>query len=73
MEYRIIELLKDIKGLIVGQEKSDRWMDIKEASEYSAISKTTLRRNIKEGHLQASNRLGKTLIKQSHIEAFLNG
>ena len=49
MEYRIVELLKEIKGLLVGQEKTDKWIDIKEASEYCSVSPTTLRRNVERG------------------------
>ena len=73
MEYRIVELLKEIKGLIVGQEKTDKWIDIKEASEYSCLSPTTLRRNVKWGKLKASNKLGKTLFRKEDLEDFLNG
>ena len=49
MEYRIVELLKEIKGLLVGQEKKDRWVDINQASEYCSVSPTTLRRNVERG------------------------
>ena len=54
MEYRIVELLKEIKGLLVGKEKTDKWIDIKEASEYCSVSPTTLRRNVDSGKLNAS-------------------
>ena len=73
MEYRIVELLKEIKGLLVGQEKTDKWIDIKEASEYCSVHPSTLRRNIASGQLNASNKLGKTLFKQSELEVWLNG
>ena len=59
--------------MILGKPKADRWLNIKEASEYSNLSPATLRRNIKSNKLKASNRLGKTLLKTSEIEAFLNG
>ena len=73
MEYRIVELLKEIKGLIVGQEKTDKWIDIKEASEYCSVSPTTLRRNVDSGKLNASKQLGKMLFKESDLEQWLNG
>ena len=73
MEYRIVELLKEIKGLLVGQEKSDKWIDIKEASEYCSVSTQTLRRNIKSNKLKASNALGKLLFKESELESWLCG
>ena len=72
MEYRIVELLKEIKGLLVGQEKSDKWIDIKEASEYCSVSPTTLRRNVAKGELSASSKLGKMLFKESDLEEWLN-
>ena len=73
MEYRIVELLKEIKGLLVGKEKTDKWIDIKEASEYSSVSPTTLRRNVDSGKLNASKQLGKMLFKESDLEQWLNG
>ena len=71
-EYRIIEMLKDIKSLIVGKETNDKWLDINEASKYTSLSKVTLRRNVASGKLKASNNLGKTLFKQSELESWLN-
>tara|TARA_Y100000592_G_C5229575_1_gene203226 strand:+ start:86 stop:307 length:222 start_codon:yes stop_codon:yes gene_type:complete len=73
MEYRIVELLKEIKGLLVGQEKKDRWVDINQASEYCSVSPTTIRRNVERGHLNASKKLGKMLFKESDLEQWLNG
>jgi len=71
MEVRIIELLKEIKSLLVG-DKSDKWMDINEASNYCSVHPSTLRRNVASGQLRASNKLGKTLFKQSCLERWLN-
>ena len=74
MEFRIIELLKEIKDLLISKpEHTDKWMGINEASEYCNCSATTLRRAIKRGELDASSRLGKTLFKRSSLESFLNG
>jgi len=72
MEYRVIELLQEIKTLITGN-KQDKWMDINQASKYVACHPSTLRRNIASGQLKASNKLGKTLVKQSSLEVWLNG
>ena len=71
MEVRIVELLKEIKSLITGN-KSDKWMDINEASKYCSVHPSTLRRNVANGSLKASNKLGKTLFKVSSLEAWLN-
>jgi hypothetical protein len=72
MEVRIIELLKEIKGLITG-DKQDKWMDINQASKYVECHPSTLRRNVASGQLKASNKLGKFLFKQSDLELWLNG
>ncbi len=55
MEYRIVELLKEIKSLITGN-KEDKWMDINEASKYCSCHPSTLRRNVASGQLSCSNK-----------------
>ena len=35
MEYRIVELLKEIKGMLTGNKPNDKYLDVKDASEYS--------------------------------------
>ena len=72
MEYRILELLKDIKGLITKQPKEDKWLDIHQASNYTNLSKSTIRRYVKMNKLKASNKLGKTLFRKSELENFLD-
>ena len=71
-DYRTIELLRELKTLILGQPKKDKWIDINEASEYTSVSSSTLRRNIKDGNLKASKKLGKILFKKSDLESWLN-
>lgn len=71
-EKRVIALLKDIKCLINNQKMEDKWLDISQASKYTSLSKETLRRSVKSGHLKASNKVGKTLFKQSNLESWLN-
>ena len=72
MEYRIIELLKDIKSLITNQPKEDKWLDIHQASNYTNLSKSTLRRYVKDSKIKASNKLCKTLFRKSELESFLD-
>ena len=72
MEYRVIELLQEIKSMMLGEKKQDRWMDINKASKYCDVSCTTLRRNVKENRLSASKKLGKLLFKESELEIWLN-
>ena len=72
-EYRIIEMFEEIKTLIMGKPKQEKWIGIKEASEYCGVSTATLRRNISQNKLNASNATGKTLFKKSDLEEWLNG
>jgi excisionase family DNA binding protein len=72
MEYRVIELLKEIKGLLTNGIEEDKWIDIKKASQYCGISTSTIRRNIKDKKLKASSRTGKLLFKQSELENWLS-
>ena len=46
-EYRIIEMFEEIKTLIMGKPKQEKWIGIKEASKYCGVSTATLRRNVK--------------------------
>jgi excisionase family DNA binding protein len=72
MDFKIIEILNDIKSMI--ENKSlNRWMDIKEVSEYTSLSNSTIRRAIQRGMLKASNSTGKLLFKVSNVDRWLNG
>jgi excisionase family DNA binding protein len=71
MEARVISLLNDIKLLLTNKETSDKWLDIKGASEYCSLSPMTLRRNVWSGKLKASKVTGKMLFKRSELETFL--
>ena len=42
------------------------------ASKYTSLSKATLRRSVKSGDLKASNKVGKTMFKQSALESWLS-
>ena len=47
--------LQEIKSLIMGKPKQERWIGINEASKYAGCSSQTLRRNIKSQKLKASS------------------
>ena len=72
MEYRIVELLKEIKDMLIGKPKNNGYMDISEASQYCSVSISTIRRNVKDQKLKASTNLGKLLFKKSDLEYWLN-
>ena len=57
----------------VKKTNPSRYMDISEVSEFSGVSKSTIRRNVKDGKISASNTTGKLLFKVSDVENWLNG
>ena len=73
MEYKIVELLKEIKSMIQGKKSEDGWMDIKKTSDYTAVSRSTIRRAMQNRSLKASKTTGKLLFKVSDVERWLNG
>ena len=72
-EYRVIELLQELKSIMLGKKKDDSWMDINKASKYCDVSCATLRRNVESNRLKASKQTGKMLFKKSELEEWLNG
>jgi len=72
MEIRILELLNEIKSLIRGKV-NERWLTLKEVSEYTSLSESTLRRAIQKGVLKSSNKTGRLLFKVSSVDRWLNG
>ena len=72
-QYRVIELLQELKSLIVGKPKQDRWVGISDASKFCGLSIQTLRRNVKVSKLKASTSTGKLLFKVQDLEDFLTG
>ena len=54
----------------VKQNDPSRYIDINEVSEFCGISKSTIRRNVKNQNLKASNTTGKLLFKVSFVEIF---
>ncbi len=71
----IMSMLHDIKGLLTRQEQKteEEYMDIHQASKYANVSPSTIRRYYKSGRLAVSNNFGKTLIKKSDIDSFIQG
>ena len=68
-ENRIIELIQELKSIMLGKAKTDPWLDIKKASEYANCSAQTLRRAINDGNLKASkSKLRKILMEQFEME-----
>ena len=72
MVYKNVELLEQIRDLILGKI-SNRWMNIKEVSNYTSVSQSTIRRAIQKGVLKVSTTTGKLLFKLSDVDRWLNG
>ena len=72
MEIRLIELLNEIKTLILGKV-NEKWLTLKEVSDYASISESTIRRAIVKGDLKSSKVTGRLLFKVSSVDRWLNG
>ena len=73
MEFRIIEKLNEILTILQGKAVEDKYMDISQVSDYSALSKTKIRSGCADGSLKYSRQHGKHLFKKSDVERWLNG
>ena len=52
---------------------SDPFLSLKQVSELTSLSTSTLRRSIRKGCLKCSKNSGKLLFKRSNVERWLNG
>jgi excisionase family DNA binding protein len=77
-EMKINEITQITEQLARIEKKIDgspfhRFLDITEASVYTSLSVSTLRRYISKGELKCSRKLGKILFKESDIDRWLKG
>ena len=70
MENIIIERLDRIEKKL-DENPTNRYFDIIEASAYTSLSVSTLRRYISKGELKCSRKLGKILFKEADIDRWL--
>ena len=70
MEIRLIELLNEIKTLIL-DKVNERWLTLKEVSDYASVSESTIRRAIVKGNLKSSKVTGRLLFKKSNVDKWL--
>ena len=67
-----INIIKDIKKIINSfNNNNDNWMTLKEACEFSRLSRATLFRAISQGRLKTSKNTGKLLFKKKWLNSFL--
>ncbi len=71
MEIRILEKLDNILSILKGKMPKDGWMDIKQVAEYSAMSRSSIRRSCQEGRLKFSDKHGKYLFLKSDVERWI--
>ena len=69
--YRIVELLKEIKAIVLGKQPQDGYMDIGQVAEYSSMSRSSIRRSCQEGRLRYSDTQGKFLFLKSDVEQWI--
>ena len=68
----ILQKLDEILTHIDNNQKTERWMNIKEVAKITSLSMSTIRREVKKGSIKCSNITGKLLFKPSEIENWLN-
>ena len=51
----------------------EKWVTLKDVSDFTSLSISTIRRALCKGQIKASNKTGKLLFKLSQIERWLNG
>jgi len=68
----ILQKLDEILNHVNNRNSIERWMDIKELSEMTSLSRSTIRRKVKNGSLKCSDATGKLLFKTSEVENWLN-
>ena len=72
MEIRVIEKLNQILALLKGKQPADGWMDIGQVSEYSSLSRSSVRRSCQDGRLKYSDQHGKFLFRRSDVERWIH-
>lgn len=69
----IKEQLDRIENILIEGVTTKTWLNIKEASVYTSLSHSTLRRAIAKGTLKASKQTGKILFKKKDFDRYLTG
>ena len=71
-DYRLLEQIQDIKELI-GGSKAKKLMTIKDVSDYSRLSISTIRRQVRLGTLKVMRTKGKLIFNMKDVNRWLNG
>lgn len=71
-EIKILEKLNIIEEKI-NNRLFDKWLNIKEVSNYTSLSDSTIRRAVQKGVLKVSRKTGKLLFNTEDVKRWLNG
>jgi len=71
MLHAIIERLDRIEKKLTGNY-TNKYLDIKQVSDFVSCSVSTIRRSVNKGELKCSRRLGKLLFQESDIRIWLS-
>jgi|TARA_B100002003_G_C13777382_1_gene385177 hypothetical protein len=71
MEIRILEKLDNILRILQNKIPKDNYMDIGQVAEYSAMSRSSIRRSCQAGTLKYSDKHGKHLFLKSDVELWV--
>jgi len=71
MEIRVIEMLKEVLSILKGKAVPDGYMDLRQVSEFSSMSRSSIFRSCKDGRLKYSDSHGKFLFLKSDVESWI--
>ena len=71
MELRVLEKLDNILRILQNKIPKDGYMDIGQVSEYSSLSRSSIRRSCQEGRLKFSSSHGKYLFLKSDVRRWV--
>ena len=71
MELRVLEKLDNILRILQNKIPKDGWMDIGQVSEYSAMSRSSIRRACQDSRLKYSDSHGKFLFRKEDVRRWV--
>jgi predicted DNA-binding transcriptional regulator AlpA len=71
MEFKIIEQLDRIERKLAGNY-TNKYLNIRQVSDLTSVSASTIRRAIKRGELKCINKLGKLLFLEKDVRNWLS-
>ena len=72
MKFKIIEQLDRIERKLAGNY-TNKYLNIRQVSDLTSVSASTIRRAIKRGELKCINKLGKLLFLEKDVRNWLGG